>query len=226
MIISTELVNKTLNDINSNAVDIHNTLESCFKNESESEEGWWEWTEETLKKILFNEYSVVINDACWEKILSIKFVCNSNSCFFDWFDFNQCALSFTGNSANFNSLKTASPGMIISFIKSLKEIRKDIFDENIENFKSDAHVFSNEVVSFICTVLISDGVYFPPPSIAHYITDEFSNSISNDTKKLWASILKLYSEFELENYKNDKEDDAACIQARRVLKAELAAKKY
>lgn len=218
-------VNGVLNDIGANAIKIYQMLNKCMP-DNEEEESWWEWEHETIKKFLFNEYSIAINDACWEKIMTIKTICNSNACMFDWYDFNQVTISLTGHKANFNCLKTPSPGMIISAIKSIVEIRDDIIKENIEYLQSDTHIFSIDVVNYICKILEHEGIYAPPPSIAIYIIDEMRKMVKEETLKSWPDILERYKEFESNNFEKDEPDNSNCIQARRILRAELAAQTF
>ena len=201
-------LNTVLNDDNSSAISIYD-----FLNESLGPD-WWEWEFETIERMLWVKYGVALEDINRDKVWSIRHTCRSDGAFSDWFDFNQAALSFSGCIADFDHLRSPSPGMTINAVKSLNHIRPDRRSS-----------FSNDVLKYMCIVLKNDGIYTPPPSIINLIQTEMEKMTSIEMKKKWVDIFKRYREI-MDNQKKVLEDSEVDVQARRLLKAEKSAVKY
>ena len=167
---------------------------------------------ETIEKMLWVKYGIKLDEINRDKIWGIKHLCNSNRPFLDWHEFNNITLSFGGVIADFEDLRKPTPGMIITSVKSMKYIRPE-------------ETFSFEVKKYICLLLISEGIYTPPPSITNLIKEEFTETISVDSIKNWPSVLKRMSEIII-NPKKDINENAVDIQAKRLIKAEEAAITY
>ena len=175
---------------------------------------WWEWEIETLYRMLWIKYGVALEDVNRDKVLAIRHICRSDKAFSDWFEFNQASLSFSGCIADFEMLRTPSPGMIISTVKTLNYIRPDR-----DSF------FSNEVIKYICIILKVSGIYAPPPSIALIIHEEMKKNVSDETKALWLGIYERYREI-IKSKNFNFSEESVDIQTKRVLNAEAAAIKY
>lgn len=199
-------INTLLNDESASAIKIYNFLNRSFGPD------WWEWEFETLERLLWIKYGTALEDTNRDKIFAIRHVCRSDGAFADWYEFNQAALSFSGSIADFEYLRSPSPGMIINAVKTLNHIRPDR-----ESF------FSNDVIKYICVALISEGVYIPPPSLIRIIKDTMKKMVSNSED--WLSIFKRYNKFMNNNY-TDVKEDTVDIQAKRLLKAESSALVY
>jgi len=201
-------VNTVLNNNYSSAKSVYDFLNKVFG------EDWWEWEIETLYRMLWVKYGVALEDINRDKILAIRHVCRSDNAFADWFEFNQLALSFSGCIADFEMLRSPSPGMTIGTVKTLNYIRPD-----------RNSFFSNDVIKYICIILKNNGIYVPPPSIALIIQEKMKEIISDETKALWVEIYKKYKEIVKDKNFNLSEE-AVDIQAKRLLNAEVAAIKY
>lgn len=201
-------INTVLNDDNSPAVVVYD-----FLNQSLGPD-WWEWEFETIERMLWIRYGVALEDINRDKIWSIRHVCRSDGAFSDWFEFNQAALSFSGCMADFEYLRSPSPGMVISAVKSLNHIRPD-----------RGSFFSNDVLKYICIILKNEGIYVPPPSIMNLIQSKMEEIISPETREKWMDILKRYGDI-ISNKAENLEENEVDIQAKRLLKAEQSALKY
>jgi len=200
-------INTVLNDDDSPASSVYD-----FLNKSLGED-WWEWEMETVEKILWIKYGVALEDINRDKIWAIRHTCRSDGSFSDWYEFNQTALSFAGSIADFTHMRSPSPGMAMSAIKTLNHIRPD-----------RKSFFSNDVIKYICIILNNDGIYTPPPSIVNLVQKEMEVMTSEDVRKNWKNIYKKYRQ--LVNGSKNIEENVVDIQAKRLLKAEVASKKY
>jgi len=201
-------INTVLNDDKSSSDVIYDFLNKAFGPD------WWEWEFETLEKMLWIKYGVVLEDINRDKIWCIRNTCRSDSAFADWFDFNQAALSFSGCIADFDYLRLPSPGMTINAIKTLNYIRPD-----------RKSFFSNDVIKYICLILKNNGIYTPPPSITNIIQSKMEEIISKEMKSKWLDIFKRYKQIIINKAKNLEENEID-IQAKRLLKAETSALNY
>ncbi len=200
--------NTVLNNDNSSASSIYDFLNKAFG------PNWWEWEFETIEKMLWLKYGVALEDINRDKVWAIRHVCRSDNAFADWFEFNQAALSFSGCIADFDYLRSPSPGMVISAVKTLMHIRPD-----------RRASFSNDVLKYICVLLKNEGVYIPPPSLAMLIGAEMRKMVSKNMSSEWMNILKRYQKIVNGKAKNI-EENVVDIQAKRLVKAEAAALEY
>lgn len=200
--------NTVLNDERSSAKSIYIFLNKEFGPD------WWEWEVETIDRMLWLKFSVALEEINRDKILAIRHLCRSDQPFWDWFEYNQCALSFAGAIADFEMLKKPSSGMIISAVKTMNFIRP----ERESNF-------GNDVVKYICISLMDDGIYVPPLSLADIIGMAFSELISKEMRPLWNDIYKKYKLI-ITGENKEINDTVVDIQARRLMAAEASALSY
>lgn len=205
---NTVKINTILNNEKASAIRIYDFLNKAFG------EDWWEWEIETIERMLLMHYGTALEDTNRDKVLAIRHVCRSDGCFADWFEFNQIALAFSGSIADFQYLRVPSPGMVISAVKAMNYIRPE------RDF-----VFSNDVIKYICVILINDGVYVPPPSLVSIIGDKMKKMVSAGMVDSWMPALRRYNKL-LNNQVEEIEDDPIDIQAKRLLKAEAASLAY
>jgi len=201
-------VNTVLNDDESPASTIYDFLNKSFGPD------WWEWEMETIERMLWIKYGVVLEDINRDKVWAIRHVCRSDGAFSDWFEFNQAALSFSGCIADFESLRNPSPGMVISTVKTLNYIRPD-----------RSSFFSKDVLKYISIILKNDGLYTPPPSLFELIRSPMEEIVSTEVKNKWIDIYKSYKAI-LKEYPAEFNESMVNIQARRILRAENSASKY
>ncbi len=201
-------LNTVLNDDMASPIKVYEFLNQALGPD------WFTWEPETIEQILFIKYGVALEDANRDKVFAIKHLCNSDGAFFDWFEFNQIALAFSSAIADFEALRAPSPGMVINAVKAMNYIRPDR-----ESF------FSDEVLKYICILLINEGIYIPPPSILFLIKKHMVDIVSDETRKGWVSVLNRYNEIVSGKNLNIKEDPVD-IQAKRLVTAEAAALTY
>ena len=201
-------LNTVLNNDNSPASVVYDFLSAAFGPD------WWEWEFETLERMLWIRYGVALEDINRDKVWAIRHVCRSDGSFSNWFEFNQSALSFSGCIADFEQLRSPSPGMVISTVKTLNHIRPD-----------RKSFFSNDVLKYICIILKNDGLYIPPPSINNLIQEKMEEIISPEVKSKWIDIFKKYKKL-IDNDLEDVGEDMVDIQAKRLVVAEKSALKY
>jgi len=201
-------INTVLNDDRASAIKVYDFLNNSIGDD------WWELEFEALERLLWIKYGVALEDINRDKIWAIRHVCNSDRPFADWYEFNQCALSFAGVTADFMQWRPPSPGMVLSAIKALNHIRPDRNSE-----------FSNDVIKYICILFKEEGIYTPPPSVAVMIHDKMSKMISPSIKAKWMDILKRYKDI-VSNKTKDLEENIVDIQAKRLVKAESASLEY
>jgi len=201
-------INTILNDEKASAIKIYDFLNKVFG------ESWWEWEFATIERILWIKYGTALEDINRDKIFAIRHTCRSDGPFYDWFEFNQVALSFSGSIADFEYLRSPSPGMVINAVKTLNHIRPD-----------RKGVFSNDVLKYMSICLINDGVYSPPPSLVFLVKDVMKEMVEKSTSSNWLSIMKRYNKFKHSMYSSVGEN-LVDIQAKRLLKAEKAASAY
>lgn len=200
--------NTVLNNENSSAKSIYIFLNREFGPD------WWEWEVETIDRMLWLKFSVALEEINRDKILAIRHLCRSDQPFWDWFEYNQCALSFAGAIADFEMIKKPSPGMIISAVKTMNFIRP----ERESNF-------GNDVVKYICICLKDDGIYVPPLNIADIIGLAFSELVSEEIRALWNEVYKKYKRIVTGEDKTIDET-IVDVQARRLMAAEASALSY
>jgi len=200
--------NTILNDDASSAKSIYNFLNKEFGID------WWEWEFETLERMLWIKFSVSLEDINRDKIFAIRHLCQSDRPFWDWFEFNQLALSFSGSVADFEMIRKPSPGMIINAVKTMNIIRPE-----------RKGTFGNDTVKYICIALIDDGVYCPPPSLTGVIGQAFGEMVSEEMRKQWNDIYKKYESL-VSKKDNNIEDTEVDIQAKRLVVAESSALSY
>jgi hypothetical protein len=199
-------INTVLNDDGSSAIKVYEFLDTAFG------EDWWELEFETIERLLWVKYGTALDDINRDKIWSVKYLCNSQRPFLDWFLFNQVAVALAGAIADFEVLRTPTPGMLINAVDIMKQIRPE-------------EPFSREVKKYISIILIQEGIYVPPPSLLELIGEEFEVLISNPNKEEWQAVYNKYKEM-IESKKYDVQETALDIQARRLLVAEEAANTY
>lgn len=200
-------INTVLGDDRTPALIIYN-----FLNEKYGADTWWEWEIETIEQDLWKEYGLVLNDVMADKIQAIKYLLNSQRPFLDYYYFNNLACAFCGSIADFTTIKSPSPGMAIATMRTMQQIRP-------------AELFSRDVKKYVSLLMINEGVYVPPPSIAEIIREEFEVLVSEETRKMWPDILKKASEMLNEKEYGDDETTVG-IQARRLLVAEHSSNKF
>lgn len=204
--ISPMVVNTLLGDDSVPAIHVYNFLNEKFGDD------WYNWEVETIDRMLWVEFGLVLSEVNRDKIQAIKYLLNSQRPFLDWWYFNQLACSFCGSIADFTSIKSPSPGMAIATTKAMRAIRPE-------------EDFSRNVKKYICLVMIDAGIYCPPVSLFDMLKEEFEVLISKDSVAMWPSIIKKASEM-INDKEYGQEDEAVCIQARRLLVAEHAANKF
>jgi len=202
---NTVKINTVLNNEKASASKVYNFLNKALGSD------WWEWEIETLEQVLWIKYGVALESINKDKVLAIRHVCRSDNPFADWYEFNQVALSFSGSIADFEYLKSPSPGMVINCVKILNHIRPDR-----ESF------FSNDVIKYICIVLLNHGIYISPPSIVNIIGKKMKEMISTTTALKWSDILQKYKKIVSNPNFKIEEDDMVDIQAKRLVNAEAA----
>ena len=200
--------NTILNNSKSPARTVYNFLNKEFGND------WWEWEIETLDHMLWLKFSVALENNMRDKVLAIRHLCNSDQPFFDWHEFNQIALSFSGAIADFEMIRKPSPGMVINAVKTMNHIRP----ERESNF-------GNDVVKYICVLLKDDGIYCPPASLFALISGAFSELVSDEMKSSWKDILNKYKDI-ISGTNKTIEETVVDIQARRLVSAEASALAY
>jgi len=173
---------------------------------------WWEDEIETLDRLLWLNFGHTLSDVNRDKVLALRHLCRNDAAFFDWYEFNQQALSLGGAIASFDYLKKPSPGMTINAIHTLNFVRPDR-ESN----------FSPDVLKYICINLINDGIYTPPPSIAGLIGKTMNSLTSKGSAKNWGKVGEKFTKAVREQV---TDETAAGIQARRLVVAESAANKY
>jgi hypothetical protein len=201
-------INTVLNDDTSSAISVYDFLNKAMGQD------WWELEFETIEKLLWVNYGTALEDINRDKVWAIRHVCRSDGAFSDWFEFNQAALSFAGAIADFDHLRSPSPGMVISAVKTLNYIRPDR-----EKF------FSNDVIKYICILLKENGIYTPPPSLFVMIEKEMRKIISPEVSAEWNDVLKRLRDITKKKVM-DIEENVMDIQAKRLLKVETSASKY
>jgi len=201
-------INTVLNDDNSPAVKVYDFLNKSIGDD------WWEIEFDALERLLWIKYGIALEDINRDKIWAIRHACNSDRPFADWYEFNQCALSFAGSIADFMSWRSPSTGMAINAVKTLNHIRPDRDSE-----------FSNDVLNYICVISKDEGIYTPPPSMAIMIHDKMAKMVSPSMKAKWMDILRRYKDIVGQKVKN-LEENIIDIQAKRLVKAESAALEY
>lgn len=201
-------LNTVLNNDMAPAVNVYLFLNKAFG------DNWWEWEMETIERMLWMNYGVALEDVNRDKVWAIRHTCRSDRCFSDWYDFNQVALSFGSSIADFEYLRKPSPGMVISAVKTLNTIRPDR-----EGF------FGNDVINYICVLLIDDGVYTPPPSLVFMIRPKMEKMVSSGMKKNWIPILRRYNQL-VKKEKPEVKETEIDIQAKRLVNAEASALVY
>jgi hypothetical protein len=85
--------------------------------------------------------------------------------------------------------------------------------------------FSNDVIKYMCIILINEGVYVPPPSIIKIIGPTMKKMISKGTADQWVPVLRQYKKF-VNMQPKDVGESLVDVQAKRVLKAESASLAY
>jgi len=201
-------LNSILNDDKASAIKMYEHLNRMLGDD------WWEWEIETIHKMLFINGGVVLEEVNNDKMLAIRHCCRSDACFDDWYEFNQMALSFSGSIANFECLRSPSPGMAINAVKVIDYIRPD-----------NEGIFGNEVEAYICVIMTENGIYTPPPSIVFYTKDKMEKMVSKEIVSMWPDILKKYNSIVVDREINISEN-IVDIQAKRLIVAETAARKY
>jgi hypothetical protein len=200
------MVNTVLSDDKASALKIYEFLNSAFG------EDWWELEFETIERLLWVKYGTTLDDVNRDKIWAVKYLCNSQRSWLDWWMYNQVAVALAGAIADFEVLRTPTPGMIINAIDVMKYIRPE-------------EQFSREVKKYISILLIKEGIYVPPPSLVELIGEEFEVLLKNSSKEEWKFVYDKYKKIlELKEY--IIEETSLDIQARRLLVAEEAAHEY
>jgi hypothetical protein len=202
-------INTILNDDKASPVLVYNFIKKNIGDD------WHDLEIETIERLLFVKYAVALEDVNRDKILAIRHVCRSDRFLYDWFEFNQVALSFSGSIADFECLRTPSPGMVINAVKSIRHIKQDVDFE-----------FGDEVIKYICIIMIDNGIYVPPPSLIEIAKDEMKGMVSKEMFSKWGDILKRFVKILKDDNATIIEDDSVDIIARRMITAEAAALKY
>ena len=204
--VSPLIVHTILNNDNSSAIKIYEFLNTTL------DDDWYELEFETIERLLWVKYGAALDEVISDKIQAIKHLCNSQRPFLDWFLFNQTAVAFSGAIADFDILRTPTPGMIINAVDAMRYIRPE-------------EEFSREVKKYISIILIQEGISVPPPSLVDLIGEEFEVLVKNADRQEWQAVYNRYKEI-IESKKFDIAETALDIQARRLLIAEEAASEY
>lgn len=198
--------NTVLNNDNTPSTKIYDFMNKNYGTD------WWENEIETIDRLLWLDFGLILSDVNRDKVLALRHLCRNDAAFFDWYEFNQQALSLGGAIAGFDYLKKPSPGMVINAVHTLNYIRPDR-ESN----------FSPDVLKYICINLINDGIYTPPPSIAKLVGKTMNELTSKGSAKNWG---KVGDKFEKAINSGFTDETATGIQSRRLVVAESAAKKY
>lgn len=186
---------------------IEKNMEQLFGKE------WWELEIDTIKQLMTSKGIKMPPENNWDKIMAVKAVMNSDAPFFDYASFDHVSGPFNGIVNNFQTVTVPSPGMIICTIKSLNHLRPD-----------RDKWFSDEVIDYIIEILLSYGIYAPPPTLYELIGKKMKNKISEDSLNMWKDIYSLYKKYNSGSLSPDEinSEEPANIQAKRLYKAELA----
>lgn len=204
--VSPVAVNTILNNPNASPINIYDFLNKSFG------EDWWQWEYETLEQLLWTRYGAVLEPINADKIWAIKHLCNSNKPFRDWYEFNQIAIAFGGAIADFEVIKSPSPGMIVNAVTAMQYIRPE-------------EAFDIEVKKYICVLLHAEGIYTPLPSLTALIKDDMAEFVSSHTKEAWPNVYKRYQKI-IEDKDAQLNETITDIQVRRLIHAEEAALAY
>ena len=199
-------VNNLLNKDDSSARKIYDFLNKQYG------EDWWEDEIETIERLIWMDFGIVLSPTNLDKVLALRHLCHSDAAFFDWYEFNQLALAFGGVGADFTYLRKPSPGMLVNAVQTINYVRPDEKDE-----------FNDEVKNYISISLINDGIYTPPPSIAPLIAKNMNKLVKDWTAGKWGDVGE---EMKHLDKRGGIKETATNIQARRLLRTELAAERY
>lgn len=194
-----------LSNQDSSAIELYEFMNKIYGSE------WWEWEHETIDKMVFFDYHTVMSERNSDMLYAVKFLCNSDEPFSDWYYFNQLSLAFCGAIADFETMRPVSPGMVIACVKIMNYIRPDREKK-----------FSDSVISYISTVLIDAGIYYPPMSIGWLVSKRMRELVSDESVSMWPKIKSEYAKV-VSDTEYLVTEEAESIQARRLVVAEAAA---
>lgn len=173
---------------------------------------WNTWENETIRQRLFADFGMDPSAVISDRIFAIKAAMNSTQPLEDWYAFNQVCLALCGSGADFLVLSSPTPAMAVFGLEFCRTYHGDIeVDE--------------EVLKYICTMLIADGIYVPPPSLYDDLNVVMKWMTSVEIQGYWHDIYLKYNEIAA-NPEADHGEDIVAIQARRIHDAETAALHY
>ena len=190
--------NNILNNNDAPVTKIYDFLNSKYG------KAWVNDEYETLDKLLWTDYGVVLDGVNRDKVHALRHLSNSFNPYIDWYEFNQVALALGGAMADFEVLRRPSPGMLINAVKVMVVMKGD------EEFGSD-------VLDYIAICLINEGISTPPPTIARLIAASMHKFTKQSAS--WAEVGGRFDERAID-------ESIAGIQAKRLIVAEEAARKY
>ena len=204
--ISPSAVNTILGDDNTPVTEVYDFLQGKYG------DNWWNWEIETLEHELWSDYGLAMSDNTADKVQALKMLLNNPRPFLDWYYFNQLCLAMCGVGADFTSLRSPSPGMVIATMKSMMAIRPE-------------EQFSRDVKKFACITMLHEGICTPPPSLIGILKEEFEPLVSEETIAMWPDVYRKCADMvDLEEFGDA--DDPVDIQARRLIVAEHASNKF
>ena len=200
------LVSNSLSNQDAKSMDIYNLMNKSFGSD------WWEWEIETIDKMLWVRFGMVLEDANRDKVLAIRHLSNSNLAFSDWYEFNQIAVAFGGGALAFDVIVSPTPGVIMSSVELMKAVRP-------------GEEVNSEVKKYISILLIAEGIYVDPPTLSWLIKDEMASMVSNQSKEMRNRVYVRYRDM-LTNRSYRPVEEAEDIQARRLMRIEKASITY
>lgn len=173
---------------------------------------WNTWENETIRQRLFSDFNLAPGDIVMDRLFAIKVAMNSTQPLEDWYAFNQVAVALCGGGADFLVLAAPTPAMVVFCL------------EFCRGYHPEAEV-EEEVLKYICSLLVSNGIYVPPPSLYDDLNVVMKWMTSVEMQSHWHDIYLKYNDIAA-NPDADHGDDLVSVQAHRIHDAETAALHY
>lgn len=171
---------------------------------------WPKWEHATIEQKLLSDFMTAMTTASADRLWALKSCLVSTEAMNDWYAFNQVAMGLAGVGADFITLRMPTPGIVVFCFTLLKETHPDVeFDE--------------EVIKYVCSLIIDNGIYCPPPSIFDEISTVMRWMLSKEIQLDWHEIYTAYNEMTLTTV---PEENKIQIQAKRLYDTEAAALAY
>lgn len=173
---------------------------------------WNTWENATIRQRLFADFNIEPSAVVSDRIFAIKAAMNSLEPLSDWYAFNQVATALCGSGADFLVLSAPTPAMALFCLEFCRTYHAESETEE-------------EVLKYICAILIADGIYVPPPSLYDDLNIVMKWMTSKEIQDLWHDIYLKYNEI-ADNPDVGHGEDLVAIQARRIHDVETAALHY